>query len=225
MKQPFSLDRQIGSILQDLDSWSNEDDGTFYHAPTAELANPYLREEFIVNSCKNKSVLHFGFADSPFTKERYGTKQMLHSRIREVARDVWGADIDKEGVEIYRELSGDKQSWIMDICDPNLDVKKYTKNFDVIIFGEILEHLLNPGDALRNLLKISRSNSAKLVITTPNALNAAGFVAATKGREIVHPEHYYYYSPVTLERLLHDCGLTKLKFHFTQETTPQTSQA
>lgn len=214
MKQPFSIDRQIGKALQDLDSWSDQDDGTFYHTPPVGLARPYLREDYLVESCKGKNVLHFGFADSPFTKERYGTNQMLHSRIKEVSKDLWGADIDKNSVDIYQKLSGDKQSWIMDVCNSSLDPKKYSKNFDVIIFGEILEHLLSPGDALKNLLKIAKENSAKLIITTPNALNAAGFVAAIKGHEIVHPEHYYYYSPVTLKRLLNDCGFEDVKISF-----------
>lgn len=214
MDKRLSIDRSIGAALDDLDKWSDENDGVFFHTPDAELAQPYLREDYLIKQCKNKRVLHFGFADSPFTEKRYGTKEMLHTRIQKVASEVWGADIDKRGTEIYKKLSGDKKFWVMDVCDPNLDINTYSKDFDTILFGEILEHLLNPGSALQNLHKIAKQNDAQLIITTPNAFNAAGFVAAVKGNEIVHPEHYYYYSPVTLKRLLNDCGFSDVKISF-----------
>jgi hypothetical protein len=69
--------------------------------------------------------------------------------------------------------------------------------------------LLHPADALQNLREISRlNNAARLCITTPNAFSITGFFAAAEGNELVHPEHYYYFSPTTLSKLLVDTGFS-----------------
>ena len=74
---------------------------------------------------------------------------------------------------------------------------------DVIVFGETLEHLRNPGLALARLRALCARNPRCVLCTTvPNAFSTTGFIAAASGVEIVHPEHYAYYSPVTLRNLL-----------------------
>ena len=45
-------------------------------------------------------------------------------------------------------------------------------------------------------------------MTVPNAYYAGVWFGALDGDEIVHPDHYYYFSPATLRKLLHDAGFT-----------------
>jgi hypothetical protein len=45
-------------------------------------------------------------------------------------------------------------------------------------------------------------------VTVPNAYYAGVFLTALNGDEVVHPEHYYYFSPATLRKLLHDAGFS-----------------
>lgn len=211
---PDYLAGEIKRIATSLGEWPYFNDGVFFSQPNTKLKKTYLRDKYLIDKSKNKRVLHFGFADSPFTKERTQNNELLHLKIAHVASELWGSDIDSKSIKEYTSLTNDDKCLTLDICAPIKNIGEYSKNFDIIIFGEILEHLLNPGDAIKNLYKLCKINNAELILTTPNAFNAVGFIAAMMGNEIVHPEHYYYYSPVTLRRLLHDCGFENIDISF-----------
>lgn len=205
---------ELAELAGSIGNWPDFDDGVFFNKPSVKLQNPPIRTEYILKKSRGKRVLHFGFVDSPFTENRIKSGELLHLDLKKVTKELWGADIDKESIEAYRSITDDGNSWELDICKPILDLEAYNKNFDVIIFGEILEHLLNPGRALENLRELCEVNDAELIITTPNAFNSVGYLAALLGNEMVHPEHYYYYSPTTLRRLLTDCGFNKIELSF-----------
>ena len=192
----------------------------FYHAFPDLGGRAVVRENFLIDRCAGKRVLHFGFLDAPFTTDRYHTSELLHSRLKQVAHSVFGADISAEALDEYRELSGDRDNMILDVQAP-MHPGEFSNRFDIVIFGEILEHLTNPGAALANLRAISLANDGcEVCITTPNAFFVGGFVPAIRSREIVHPDHYYYFSPATLLRLLTDTGFgrVQLKFYSSRET-------
>ncbi|MGH7156943.1 MAG: class I SAM-dependent methyltransferase [Candidatus Saccharimonadales bacterium] len=210
-------------ISRRLSEWLSFDDKIFFHETIAPIAKPYDRTEYILKLCKGKRVLHFGFTDSPFTEERIKNNEILHLRIKGGAKDLWGTDIDKAAIKKYSGITGDKNVFPLDISKPVKNVGRYNKNFDLIVFGEVLEHVLNPGIALNNLARICASNRAQLLLTTPNAFNIGGFLAAWNGNEIVHPEHYYYFSPVTLRQLLNDTGFKDIKIYlYASEATQDT---
>jgi len=169
----------------------------------------YIREDYLLESCKDKNILHFGFADAPFTEERLASNEILHMRLRKVAKNVFGADIDKKAIEQYRKSTKDKNNAYIDITkkiDPHLF---NGQTFDVVLLGEIVEHLDNPVQALQNLKELTDkicNKDSYLLITVPNAFNFQGQVAAYSGYEIVHPDHLYYFSPVTLDTLLKRSG-------------------
>jgi SAM-dependent methyltransferase len=187
--------------------------GTFFYQDLDGVATGRRpREEIIVDLCRGKSVLHFGFTDAPLTRERLAGGNLLHTRILGCARLAYGLDIDAEAMEIYREITGDGRFSILDIESDNAPVPPIDERFDVILFGETLEHLRNPGMALTRLRALcEKSPGSILVLTVPNAFSAMGFVAASGGVEVVHPEHYAYYSPVTLRNLLTAHGFADIR--------------
>lgn len=165
------------------------------------------REEYIITQAKGKSVLHFGFLDSPFTSERIKNKKLLHLRLKNKSKDLFGLDVDKQSLDIYRNATSDFNNDIADLSKPMTIKSNITNKFELILFGEILEHLNNPGIALQNIRKISKNNkNSTVIITVPNAFSYGGIVAASRGYEMVHPEHYYYFSPSTITKLLQDNG-------------------
>lgn len=189
----------------------------FYHAFSNLTGPAVVREDVIVQLSRGRRVLHFGFLDAPFTREKLASNTLLHSEIQSVATYAFGIDISASSLEVYRAATHDFNNDLVDVQEPMRtdQIDFLTQGFDVIMFGEILEHLLNPGIALNNLLRICRSNSScELCITTPNALYLGSFLPALFGREIVHPEHYYYYSPHTLGRLLADAGFGDVRIGF-----------
>lgn len=172
----------------------------------------FVRDDYIINLCKNKRVLHFGFLDCPITQEKINTYELLHTKISSVASYLFGVDIDDNALLKYRELSGDSQNCILDILQDNSDLAIFNNKFDVILLPEVLEHLHNPMRALSNLKRILEMNpKSSLLITVPNAYSKEHFVAAMNSLETVHSDHYYYFSPVTLKKILSDAGLLNVE--------------
>lgn len=177
-----------------------------------ELAGlPVIREEYLVDMSKGKRVLHFGFLDAPFSEDRVRSGDLLHLKLKQVASHLYGIDSNGPALDRYRQLTGDSNNDVEDIQQmgqPSI----HSRSYDLILFPEILEHLGNPGKALENLKQVClKSAGAKLCVTVPNAYYAGSFLRALDGDEIVHPEHYYYFSPATLRKLLSDAGFAVLE--------------
>ena len=191
---------------------STDNRSVFFHSWHELCGQSVDREGFLLKLCEGKRVLHFGFVDAPFSEEAIKAGRLLHQKLKKTAAFLFGADIDTKSLQLYRDLTSDLENSIVDVQQKSEDFGALTREFDLILFPEVLEHLLHPADALANLRKIcSLNKGAKLCITTPNAFSITGFFAALEGNEVVHPEHYYYFSPSTLKKLLNDTGLSLLE--------------
>lgn len=200
----FVFYRRLRGYLADTNS-------VFYHHLPSEASKSHDRVSFIKDITAQKRVLHFGFTDAPFTVERVASGELLHSQLRKTSAFLYGLDIDQQSIEQYRQITQDFDNAVLDIQEPLPNADFLKNNYDVIVFGEVLEHLRNPGLALTNLLEICRDNpQAKLVVTVPNAYFIGAFFVAMSGNENVHPDHYYYFSPVTLRKLISDSGFSKI---------------
>ena len=182
----------------------------FSHSFPQLNGSAVLREQYILDLVRGRRVLHVGFLDSPFTADKVREGALLHARIGQCAASLFGIDVDEAALELYRSLTGDHRNAVMDF--EGLRDGTIGGGFEVIVLGEVLEHLRNPGDALVGLRSLRETSpGAVLCVTVPNALFAGSFLAGLRGEEIVHPEHYYYFSPATLSRLLTDCGFTDIE--------------
>lgn len=152
-----------------------------------------IRHEYLLDKCKGKSVLHLGAVDY-YNGEVCG----LHKRLMKVAGSVVGLDIDADGIEKAR--SAGIQNIIHGDLE-RLDEVNIASKFDIIVAGEIIEHLSNPGLFLAGVRRFFGSNT-EMVVTTPNVFSLHRFLIALRGFEYVHPDHVCYYSYTTLEHLL-----------------------
>ena len=78
--------------------------------------------------------------------------------------------------------------------------------YDCVLLAEVLEHVPRPIDLLAGARQLL-APGGHLCVTVPNALSARTAVRALGGREVVHPDHYCYYSPRTITRTLAEAGL------------------
>ena len=161
------------------------------------------RVEFIKKMCAGKKVLHLGCTDYPYTKMRIENKSLLHFELAEITDELYGFDFDQAGIDILAE-SGVKNLYRADL--ENLDKVELNQTFDVIIAGEMIEHLSNPGLFLRGIKRFMREDT-NLVITTINAYSGMRFlIYGLRGKggsnEPVHPDHVAYYSYKTLSLVL-----------------------
>lgn len=192
-----------------LNGGEKQEESFFYH-PFPQL-DRVVREEFILAVSAGKKVLHFGFLDSPMTHDKIASGALLHQRLRGVADCLYGIDIDSETLFHYRALTEDYDNAALDILDTNHDISFLCNKFDLILFPEVLEHVSNPGATLQRLKVVCSQNpGSTVVITVPNAFSLEHFRAAASGVEMVHPDHYYYFSPVTLKKLVEDAGFSQV---------------
>ncbi len=157
------------------------------------------RVDFIKKMCDGKRVLHLGCTNSPYTNDSIQNDMLLHHDLKKVAKELYGFDYDAEGLEIFKQI-GEKNIYWADL--EKLDEVELNETFDVIIAGEMIEHLSNPGLFLRGIKRFMNKDS-KLVITTINAYSGMRFfIYGLRGRgganEPVHPDHVAYYSYKTL---------------------------
>jgi predicted TPR repeat methyltransferase len=167
------------------------------------------RVTYLVNECKGKRVLHLGCTDWPWTEERIKSGLLLHPKLNAAASFLAGVDADPAGVDAFRKI-GYTETYV-DNVEMFSNPAVCNGKFDVIVAGEIIEHLENPGLFLRGVQKLM-TPSTELIITTVNAYCFFRFVFYVVRREDVHPDHNYYFSPVVLRKLITRCGLEVVDF-------------
>lgn len=166
------------------------------------------RLDFIRTICAGRRVLHLGCTNYPYTREAIEDSSLLHFEIDKVAASLVGIDADEQGIAELRK-QGNGQIIKADL--ERLDEAEIDEEFEVIVAGEVIEHLNNPGQFLSGIRRLMNAESM-LVLTTINAYCALRFLQygfrGKRGKsEPVHPDHVAYYSPATLQLMVERHGL------------------
>lgn len=173
------------------------------------------RVEFIKKFCEGKKVLHLGCTNFPYTNESIKNDMLLHFDLKKVAGELHGFDYDVAGLEILKQ-AGETNLHHGDL--EKLDEADLNETFDVIVAGEMIEHLSNPGLFLRGIKRFMNEQTS-LLITTINAYSGMRFfIYGLRGKggeqEPVHPDHVAYYSYKTLKSVLERENLNVADFYF-----------
>jgi len=173
------------------------------------------RVDFLKKISEGKKVLHLGCTNAPYTQEAIESGTHLHFDLLNIAKELWGCDADQGGLD-YLSQRGIGNLFQADL--EKLDEVKIEEKFDVIIAGEMIEHLSNPGLFLQGIKRFMREDT-NLVITTVNAYcGMRFFYYGLRGRggrlEPVHPDHVYYFSYSTLNHLIEREKFKATNFHF-----------
>ncbi len=161
------------------------------------------RVQFIKKACVGKKVLHLGCTDYPFTEEVIKNDMLLHFELGKVAKELYGFDFDERGIKILSDV-GVENLYLSNL--EKLEEVDLDETFDVIIAGEMIEHLSNPGLFLKGIQRFMNPKT-NLLITTINAycgmrMLTYGFCGRGGAHEPVHPDHVAYYSYSTLKVLI-----------------------
>ena len=154
------------------------------------------RTEYLCEKARGKDVLHVGCADYPLTLERMSSSQFLHRRLTSSSRSCLGVDLSAEAIDAMKSAGMDNVV-CADACALS---ERFEAEFDVIVAGEVIEHIPNPGIFMEQAAQCLRPGGS-LVVTVPNAFNILRLWGLLRGREIVHRDHCYYFSSKTLARL------------------------
>lgn len=173
--------------------------------------NVYQREDYVVEKCRGQRVLHLGAvqANDDIDIEKFdayaASPRFLHKRICEGAANCVGLDYNAELTKRLEKKHGIGGIYVCDLED-KCSLPKLTERFDVIVMGELIEHLGNPLQALTHLRKYMHEDTV-LIITTPNALRSSAFLYAFFGFEAHDEDHVAIYSPRLLEAILLRAGM------------------
>lgn len=166
------------------------------------------RVDHLLARAADRRVLHLGCTNAPYTAQSLADGSLLHLRLRAVARELHGVDIDRAGLTMLeaRGVTNLHAGALADLTG----ALTAAGPFDVVIAGEIVEHLTDPGTFLREVRAVMDPRSV-LIVTTVNAYCGFRLVQyGVRGRgghaEPVHPDHVAYYSQATLTRLLERTG-------------------
>ena len=165
------------------------------------------RDKNIFDLAKTKKVLHLGCVGFPDleTSDRVKlAKDSLHFKLTEITETV-GIDISSDVIQYYQEndifnnvLLGDVEK-LRDI-----DI---TDTFDVIVAGDILEHLSNPGLMLEGIKKFCNKDTT-IIITTPHSFSLMNFIRFLLGKFIEGNEHVITFNAQNIFNLLKRHGFT-----------------
>ncbi|PYV70214.1 MAG: hypothetical protein DMG97_19815 [Acidobacteria bacterium] len=165
-------------------------------------------EWLVEHYCGNKKVLDLGCGHSPEFEEVWKQGRLLHKRIYDVGREVTGLDLDESVVEQMRRLGFNV------VCDDaeNPQHLNGSGQFEVIIAGDIIEHLNNPGSMLA-AMKSRLAPNGVFVISTPSPFRWYNPLFAIIGHEFNHPHHTAWFSPLTLTTLAQRHGYQVVRWH------------
>jgi trans-aconitate methyltransferase len=166
------------------------------------LPRPVNRSAFLVEQCRGRRVLDLGCYDETALVKR-DVGEWLHGRIADVATSTLGVDnsagLPAEGIATgptSRIIRGDVTA-LASVLPPDADP-------EVIVAGELLEHLEDPTAFLRQIKTLFPGR--RLIATTPNATQLSNVLLALMYRESNHKDHLNVLSYKTLTTLCTRAG-------------------
>ena len=158
------------------------------------------RIPWLLDACRDRSIVHVGFADAGFRQEQERADSWLHRHLAEVAASLVGVDTDSRGVDEARAAG--YEAHLVDCTDPVAVAALEIEPAEVVLAGEVIEHVDAPGPFLDGLRKLCRDDG-RLIVTTPNGCGLVNVAASIVRRvEINHPDHVVMFTWRTLTELM-----------------------
>jgi predicted TPR repeat methyltransferase len=171
------------------------------------------REKFLVDCARGKRVLHLGCADAIHFAQHAAQGRLLHELLRGVAQSLHGVDLEPKAIARLKAHLREDRLYAANVEQLAI---QFGTGFDVIIAGELIEHLNNPGNFLRSISQYMGAET-QLIVTTPNLLSAKVFLHSLRGTQRMHPDHSLGFSFSPLQTLLERHGLHVSRWFTTVE--------
>jgi len=183
------------------------------YAPTLSMYNQKVRlsryvdrYSEIVERCRGRRVLHLGcvgFTDCPVEEKVARAKESLHQLLTDIS-DCVGVDLDQESVEQLQERGIFQNVRIGDV--ERLDALPVDIGlFDIVVAGDIIEHLSNPGKMLDGIKRFLKPQG-QLIVSTPNSMGLPAYARYVLGRFHEGLQHVLCFNPINLSQLLQRHG-------------------
>lgn len=116
------------------------------------------RVSYLCSLAKGKRVLDIGVVAHTINAEQ--SSEWLHQHLCNVARSCLGVDILEGGIKQLQAKG-------YNVLKLDITTTALNQEFDLIVCGELIEHLDTPGALFGNLAKML-AHDGKVIVTTPN---------------------------------------------------------
>jgi len=147
-----------------------------------------VREELIKKYVENSTVLDIGSIGQTDSYSLWNLYKHFHTKA------LVGIDIEGITGENQKLFNKSQPDFINEIVIGNMETYCFNRKFDVIVAGDVIEHVENQGLFLLNI-KNHLVKDGKLIITTPNAKWPTVFLHP-------NPTHTLWHDIHTLNRIL-----------------------
>ena len=163
------------------------------------------RIKVVRTHARDKKVLDLGCVSHHFDFSR---DKWLHQHVVDVAAECVGADYNEAGVKQLNEAGYDAVH-----VDITGDISALIERgpFDVVVAGEIIEHLPAPQALLDMAEKVLRPGG-ELLVTTPNPYAPHRQRAAVTGKTWENVDHVIYAFPSGMAEMADRAGLVLSRF-------------
>lgn len=157
------------------------------------------RAEYLATLVRGRRVLDVGCVDHLDPTRRTAP---LHRKLAEAAGDLVGVDIQPQGVEDLRA-----EGYVVHLADVTVPGLYQAAGgaFDVVIAGEIIEHLIDISQFLQNVREVLKPDGC-LVLTSPNPHSLFLIVLNLIGRNPDNVDHVVYHYPSGMAEIADRCG-------------------
>jgi SAM-dependent methyltransferase len=120
-----------------------------------------------------------------------------------VANSLYGVDLNQKVIDKLKTEYKVPNLYVDDVeklkIKPNDDI-------DIIIAGELIEHLHNPGLFLESVKRYMKEDTV-FILTTPNIIALKVFLHSIFNKQRIHPDHTLGFTYSLLETLFERHGL------------------
>ena len=173
-----------------------------HRVPRARLVD---RLDELRRLTRARRVIDLGFVDEGQMDSKSSRRSWLHAELAAGTRELVGIDADVGGVDRARALGYEAHA--ADVESDGEIAGLGLEPAEVVVAGELVEHLDRPGDFLEAVKPLVAADGV-FVLTTPNAHSLTNVLGALAGRELVNPDHVAWLSWRTLATLLGRHGWT-----------------
>lgn len=160
----------------------------------------------IVSMCENKNVLDVGCIGQD---KAIDNPKWLHGRLKKVSKTLIGVDINTAEFQRMEEMG-------FKVVEP-VTLENSTLKFDLIIMGDVIEHVNDPSSFLTFYAQFLAENG-KIVICTPNSFGIRYFIQVLfYGTSGTNEEHTFSFEPYTMLELFSRVNLIPADFYWLKE--------
>jgi hypothetical protein len=169
------------------------------------------RLSLLEDMARDRRVVHIGCVDHlEVLEEKMASGTWLHGRLLAASRKCVGIDIDAGAIDRLREL-GIPDVVAADVTEA-LPREVADEGWDLVVLGEVLEHVDDPIGFLRSIRLGFASRATEIVVTVPNALSTVNAIWMIRGRESINSDHRFWFTPYTLAKVFTRAGIAPVSF-------------